>query len=156
MNLSELKNILQNLSEIRFVLPNGEIVPSHFHITEVGQVTKHFIDCGGVVRLEKTINFQLWQANDYDHRLSVSKLKDIIALSENKLQIEDGVIEVEYQQQTISKYGLEFKENEFHLTQKFTDCLAPDKCGVPQEKPKIKLSELTTTTSCCAPGTNCC
>jgi hypothetical protein len=154
MKLSELKHALVNLTDIHFVLPNGEKVPAHFHVTEIGQVTKHFIDCGGVVRIEKMISFQLWQSTDYDHRLSVNKLKEIISLSENLLQIEDGVIEVEYQQETISKFGLEYKENEFHLTAKFTDCLAPDKCGIPQEKPRIKLSELNATT-CCAPGQKC-
>lgn len=154
MKLSELKRALVNLTDIHFVLPNGEKVPAHFHVTEIGQVTKHFIDCGGVVRIEKTISFQLWQSTDYDHRLSVNKLKEIISLSENLLQIEDGVIEVEYQQETISKFGLEYKENEFHLIAKFTDCLAPDKCGIPQEKPRIKLSELNATT-CCAPGQKC-
>lgn len=155
MKLSELKNKLNQLSEIRFVLPNGDNVPAHFHVTEVGQVTKHFIDCGGIVRIEKTVNFQLWQSTDYDHRLSVEKLKEIISLSENRLQIEDGIIEVEYQQETISKFGLDFKENKFHLTTKFTDCLAPDKCGIPQEKPRIKLSEMNSS-SCCTPGQKCC
>jgi len=154
MKLSELKHALVNLTDIHFVLPNGEKVPAHFHVTEIGQVTKHFIDCGSVVRIEKMISFQLWQSTDYDHRLSVNKLKEIISLSENLLQIEDGVIEVEYQQETISKFGLEYKENEFHLIAKFTDCLAPDKCGIPQEKPRIKMSELNATT-CCAPGQKC-
>ena len=69
MKLSEIKNELQKLTSIAFQLPNGELVPSHFHVTEVGKVTKHFIDCGGTVRQEEVINFQLWEANDYDHRL---------------------------------------------------------------------------------------
>ena len=47
MKLSQIKNELQKLNTIAFQLPNGELVPSHFHVTEVGKVTKHFIDCGG-------------------------------------------------------------------------------------------------------------
>jgi hypothetical protein len=63
MKLSEIKNQLKNLSQIAFQLPNGELVPNHFHVTEVGKITKHFIDCGGVVRTEEVVNFQLWEAN---------------------------------------------------------------------------------------------
>ena len=35
---------------IQIMLPEGEFVPTHFHITEVGRVRKDFIDCGGTVR----------------------------------------------------------------------------------------------------------
>ena len=64
MKLSEIKNALKDLSVIAFQLPNGQLVPSHFHVTEVGKVSKHFIDCGGTVRKEEVVNFQLWEAND--------------------------------------------------------------------------------------------
>ena len=50
MKLSELKNKLSTVSNLTFVQPNGVFVPRHFHITEIGLVTKHFIDCGGTVR----------------------------------------------------------------------------------------------------------
>jgi len=30
-----------------FKLPEGTYLPAHFHMTEVGLVTKHFVDCGG-------------------------------------------------------------------------------------------------------------
>lgn len=50
MKLSEFKKQLSTVTELNFVLPNGTIVPQHFHVTEVGQVTKNFIDCGGTVR----------------------------------------------------------------------------------------------------------
>ena len=40
MKLSEIKNQLKNLTQIGFQLPNGELVPSHFHVTEVGLITK--------------------------------------------------------------------------------------------------------------------
>ena len=43
---------------------------------------KKFIDCGGVIRDEKVINFQLWYSVDEDHRLEAEKLRKIIALSE--------------------------------------------------------------------------
>jgi len=108
MRLSEIKNNLQGLKRIAFQLPNGELVPSHFHVTEVGKITKNFIDCGGTVRNEEVINFQLWNANDYDHRLHPEKLVKIIELSEKVLELKDSEIEVEYQGQTIQKFGLDF------------------------------------------------
>ncbi|KAB1066581.1 hypothetical protein F6U93_14280 [Tamlana haliotis] len=155
MTLSEVKNKLENLEQIGFQLPNGTLVPSHFHVTEVGKITKHFIDCGGTVRQEEVVNFQLWNANDYDHRLHPEKLLHIIELSEKTLEIGDLEIEVEYQDTTIGKYGLDFDGTNFLLTTKQTDCLAKDNCGIPEEKPKIKFSEFNTANSC-TPGSGCC
>jgi hypothetical protein len=124
-------------------------------VTEVGKVSRHFIDCGGTERHEVVINFQLWTADDYEHRLSTSKLSNIIALSEQTLQLEDAPIEVEYQGNTIGKYDLDFNGTHFLLIPKQTDCLAKDHCGIPEQKPKKRLSELQAT-SCCDPSSGCC
>ena len=157
MKLSEIKKTLINLDRISFELENGMRVPDHFHVTEVGVVTKHFIDCGGTVRNEKVVNFQLWEANDFDHRLEPSKLVNIIALSEKVLGIEDLEIEVEYQTATIGKYGLDFNGQKFILTSKHTACLANDACGIPNEKQKLSLSDLNSgSKNSCAPGGGCC
>ncbi|WP_438968864.1 DUF6428 family protein [Nonlabens sp.] len=155
MKLSQFKNQLIQLDKIAFELPDGNLVPSHFHVTEVGKVIKHFIDCGGKERLETVINFQLWEANDYDHRLHPEKLASIIDLSKEKLGLPDAEIEVEYQAGTIGKYGIDFNGKHFVLTNKLTNCLAPDSCGIPQEKPKLKISEIPAQNSC-APGSGCC
>lgn len=154
MKLSEVKNRLEQLEKIAFQLPNGELVPNHFHVTEVGKITKDFIDCGGTVRKEEVANFQLWNASDYDHRLHPEKLTAIIELSEKILELGDLEIEVEYQADTIGKFGLDFDGTNFLLTTKQTDCLAKDQCGIPTDKPKKKLSELTPTT-CCEPNSGC-
>lgn len=155
MKLSEIKNKLAQLETIAFKLPNGELVPNHFHVTEVGKITKHFIDCGGTVRKEEVVNFQLWNADDYDHRLHPEKLVHIIELSEKTLGIEDLEIEVEYQAETIGKFGLDFDGTNFLLTTKQTDCLAKDNCGIPAEKPKLQFSEMETGNTC-EPGSGCC
>jgi hypothetical protein len=155
MKLSEVKNKLNELNEISFQLPDGTMVPNHFHVTEVGKVTKHFIDCGGTVRNEEVVTFQFWNANDYAHRLHPEKLLNIIELSEEVLGIEDLEIEVEYQAETIGKFGLDFKGNSFVLTGKQTDCLAKDQCGIPEEKPRIKMVDLNNQNSC-TPGGGCC
>jgi len=157
MKISEIKNHLLNSNQIAFQLPNGELVPSHFHVTEVGVVSKHFIDCGGTVRKEEKANFQLWEADDYDHRLHPEKLSNIIELSEKVLEMGDLEIEVEYQGDTIGKYDLDFDGSNFLLLSKTTDCLAKDKCGIPEQKPKVKLSELNKeSVNACTPGGGCC
>ena len=155
MKLSEVKKALNELQTIAFQLPSGEKVPGHFHVTEVGKIIKNFIDCGGTVRKEEVANFQLWNANDYDHRLHPEKLLKIIELSEKVLGIEDLEIEVEYQADTIGKFGLDFDGMNFLLTSKQTDCLAPDKCGIPVEKTKLKMADIKTENTC-TPGGGCC
>ncbi|AVI51129.1 hypothetical protein C5O00_08055 [Pukyongia salina] len=155
MNLSQIKSILSEVNTISFQLPNGELVPNHFHVTEVGKIKKNFIDCGGTVRKEEVINFQLWDANDYDHRLHPEKLLHIINLSEKVLELQNSEIEVEYQGETIQKFGLDFDGEKFLLTTKYTDCLAKDNCGVPAEKQKVALADLSEE-PCCSPDGNCC
>ncbi|WP_407401820.1 DUF6428 family protein [Chryseobacterium sp.] len=155
MKLSEIKNILPTLENVQFQLENGKWVPEHFHVTEVGSVTKNFIDCGGVIRSEKIVNFQLWNANDFEHRLKPHKLLQIIKLSEEKLGIEDHDIEVEYQDTTIGKYDLEFNGKHFILKNKTTACLAEDACGIPAEKKNIKLAVIKKQNSC-TPDGGCC
>lgn len=160
MTLSKLKEHLVNLSAINFQLPDGSYLPSHFHVTEVGVVSKHFIDCGGTERKETVANFQLWEAGDYDHRLAPQKFLRILDLSRKILGDEDLEIEVEYQQETIGKFGLDFDGENFLLTTKQTACLASDACGVPAtaSKPKISLAVLGTADAqaCCTPGGGCC
>ena len=56
MTLNQLKTQLELQTTLAFELPDGSLVPNHFHITEVGKVTKHFIDCGGVIRKEEVVN----------------------------------------------------------------------------------------------------
>jgi hypothetical protein len=154
MKLSKIKEILPALDNVEFQLENGTFVPEHFHVTEIFFITKKFIDCGGTIRNEIVVNFQLWNANDFEHRLKPTKLLNIIKLSEEKLGIEDAEIEVEYQSETVGKYDLDFNGNQFVLKNKQTACLASDACGIPAEKQKVKLSELNN--ACCTPNSGCC
>ncbi|MBW1655994.1 DUF6428 family protein [Flavobacterium plurextorum] len=157
MKLSEIKEVLKTVEAVNFELPNGTFVPEYFHVTEVGLVTKNFIDCGGTVRKETVVNFQLWDASDYEHRLKPGKLIHIIELSEKVLGIEDHEIEVEYQNTTIGKYDLDFNGRNFTLLNKQTACLAQEQCGIASDKPKVKLSQLNTDNGAsCTPGGGCC
>ena len=89
MNIADFKNTLSTLDELTFVLPSGSYVAPHFHITEVGEITKKYVDCGGTVREEKIANFQLWTADDYDHRLNPQKVIDIIEMAEKEIGLEN-------------------------------------------------------------------
>lgn len=157
MKLSEIKNLLSTVENVDFQLPDGSFVPASYHITEVGIIEKNFIDCGGKIRKERVVNFQLWEGEDIEHRLKPGKLSKIIALSEKALNIEDLDIEVEYQSDTIGKYGLDYNGKNFMLTNKYTACLASELCGTNSGKTKVQLSEIIAENkSCCTPGGGCC
>ena len=156
MKLSEFKQLLSSSENISFQLENGELIPSHFHITELGTVTKLFMDCGGTVRNVQAINLQLWYAKDLKHKLNPKKLLSIISLSEKTLNIQDLEIEVEYQSHTIGKYNLAYNGDNFVLTSTTTNCLAEDQCGIDKEKTKLSLLEIQNNQNTCIPGNGCC
>src|SRR5271155_4761595 len=83
------------------MLPNGEFVPDHFHITEVGRVEKQFVDCGGTRREAISCVLQVWVANDKDHRLQSTKLGKIMNVAA-PLLAGDLPLVVEYGSDTVS------------------------------------------------------
>ncbi|MDG1063724.1 MAG: DUF6428 family protein [Flavobacteriaceae bacterium] len=155
MKISQVKSILDQITTMGFKLPDGGMVPAHFHVTEMGHVSKNFIDCGGTVRLENAVSFQLWHSDDVAHRLQPDKLRNIIEQFQNTFGTEDWEVDIEYQGATIQRYGLAFDGVNFLLTTKQTDCLAKDHCGIPEAKPRTRRSNLTVK-SACTPGGNCC
>lgn len=157
MKISEFKNRLEQVENFTIQLPNGTTIPAHFHITEMGLLTKNFIDCGNTIREEKLITFQVWFAGDLEHRLAPSKVFKIIDASKNLIGDADLELEVEYQtENTIGKFGLDFANDKFVLTPKETTCLASDHCGIPADKMKAKIGEWKEKVSCCTPDSGCC
>ena len=156
MKLSEFKKQLETNKQLQFILQNGQKVPSHFHITEIGVTTKQFTDCGNTFRTSKKITFQLWSSVDIHHRLEAQKVLKIINLVVNKLETDDLEIEIEYQQETVGKFGLDFIDNQFVLTKTFTDCLAKSNCGIPTDKIKATVNQLKEKVACCGAESNCC
>lgn len=146
MKLSTFKEHLQWVEYPIFQLWDWSLVPPHYHVTEIWVVTKKFIDCGGTMRVESLVSFQLWYSDDIEHRLSSEKLLGIIALFEEKISDEEYTVEVEYQWETIGKYWIMWLDNVFILTPKQTDCLAKDACGIPPAQKQQK--------TCC--GWGCC
>ena len=156
MKLSQLQSHLRSSEKINLSLPDGSAVPPHFHITEIGKVTRDFIDCGGKRRSTSYINMQILVAQDFDHRLSPEKLNRIIDQTAKGLDLDDIEVRFEYQQMSISTFGAQATTKGIELTPLHTACLAADECGIQQkvEKVKVKLSELTPS-SCCE-DTGCC
>jgi len=137
MRLKEFKERLQSHinegGELLFILEDGTLIPPYFHITEMGIKIKHFVDCGGTIRTEQYINFQIWTADDFDHRLTSQKLLELIGKNEGLFGKTDLEIEMEYQTNTIGSYALGESNHPnvlFTLKSKKTNCLAPDKCGI--------------------------
>lgn len=122
-------------ARLHLMLPGGEFVPAHFHITEVGRVQKDFVDCGGTVRATTACVLQVWVATDTDHRLSAGKLAGIMKVAAPLLKADALPVEVEYETSAVSQYpvaGVEVTPGGLlvHLGSKHTECLAPDRCGV--------------------------
>lgn len=135
-NLLAILNNSKPNCQLKIKLPGGDHVPEHFHITEVGHVTKRFIDCGGMTRSSDAIVLQAWIASDYQHRIDTAKLAKILTLAEWNLKLDNNLpVEIEYENETISQFpivGSELTEAGLILITeaKHTDCLAKDKCGV--------------------------
>lgn len=146
MNVQKLLEILEAHGEasLRFLLPSGQFIPDHFHVTEIGRVEKNFIDCGGTRRQSVSCLLQTWTASDVEHRLAAGKLAKIFKLAEPVLGSPDLPVEVEYGQDVASQYQLTAVDVlpsalVLVLVGKQTDCLARDRCGVGE----------CSTTGCC-------
>jgi hypothetical protein len=150
MKLQELRSILQAHPDAlpRFILPDGDEIPAHFHLTEVGHVAKNFIDCGGTIRQSEACVLQLWvNDDDLEHRLSAGKFASILALGERVLPHPALEAEVEWDccvtsQYPIASFSASDDRLEFMLSTKHTDCLAKEKCGVEDDGCGCRTAEL--------------
>ncbi len=158
MNLSELKSLLSEYANLHFQLrlPDGEPIPQSFHVTEVGRVHKTFLDCGGKLRESITCQLQVWVGPDYDHRIETGKMASILAKAGVYLPDESVPVEIEYEDRLISQYTIASHELTddaviLALAHKYTECLAPELCGLPSfdRLPGIGKSP------CCGPS-GCC
>lgn len=136
MKLPQLKSLLRAhpAAHPRFLLPGGGQIPAHFHLTEVGYVTKKFVDCGGTFREREACVLQTYVADDYEHRLEAERFADILDLGKPILPREDLEVEVEWDCCVISPYPIESArvsgdQIDFQLAANHTDCLAKEKCG---------------------------
>jgi hypothetical protein len=140
MTTAELVSVLEQhpTASLHFVLPSGECVPDHFHVTEVGRVQKSFIDCGGTRRDSAACLIQVWTAADFDHRLSARKLAGILQLAAALPVTPELPVEIEYGAAAAAHYTLSDVSMSPHgliltLSGKATDCLARERCGVSED-----------------------
>lgn len=160
MNITEFLSLLNEHADkpLLFVLPDGGMIPAHYHVTEVGHVAKNFIDCGGTRRELETCLLQTWVHDDVDHRLLSGKLAAIFERADDVLPHHNLPVEIEYEDGVVAQFPVESAEVidgalAFHLELKHTDCLARGIClpGECAPAPKIEAAA-----SCCTPGSKCC
>ncbi len=155
MKLSDLHHYLARAPHVRLRLPDGSAVPAHAHLTEVGESTRRFVDCGGTARHQRSITLQFWVADDTDHRLTPARMAEILERAQADLGLADLAVEVEYQgQHTVERYGLSADGGALRLTGLETACLAMERCGLPPRDivdvtPALELAT-------CSPGGGCC
>ena len=152
MKLSDLRAALERNPNTfpRFVLPDGDSIPAHAHVTEVGHVAKHFIDCGGVTARNETVVLQTHVGLDTDHRLRSDRFAKILQLGERVLPHDDLEVEVEYDCCVVAQYPVTaIKSAGDHLDiilgKRRTQCLA-------QERRK----EAAAPEACCAAAASAC
>ena len=167
MKIQPFLQTLASMSELRWALPDGSLVPAHAHVTEVALMTRRFVDCGGTHRMERRIQLQLWVANDVDHRLEPTKLLRIIRETEAWMEWDNHEVEIEYQGKTIERYGVEIMEGVLALQPLQTNCLAQDRCGLPMLEETSNSTRTVEETipqpksqapvvGRCKPGSGCC
>ena len=103
--------------------------------------------------LGNKLSIQLWVASDNDHRLKPDKVLDILKIAEKQFELSNIDVEVEYQQSTIGRFKLAFDGSVYQLINTHTTCLAQDKCGISQEKPRVRLTQKGLS---CNPESNFC
>jgi Family of unknown function (DUF6428) len=90
----------------RFVLPNGDHIPAHAHVTEVGHVIRNFIDCGGLIGKEEKILLQTHVGNDTDHRLRSDRFAKILRLGNRVIPSANLDVDVEYDCCVVAQYPI--------------------------------------------------
>jgi len=151
MTLHHLKNALKaNPKRFpRFVLPDGDYIPVHAHVTEVGHVVRNFIDCGGQPGKEKKVVLQTHIGNDTGHRLRADRFAKILELGNRVIPSADLDVDVEYDCCVVAQYPVaEARPDGEHLNlilrRGRTQCRARERRG----------SE--TAAGCCAASAACC
>ncbi|MFN2509419.1 MAG: DUF6428 family protein [Chthoniobacterales bacterium] len=134
MNLHQLKAVLRDHPGqlARFILPDGDQIPAHVHVTEVGHALRNYIDCGGATGKTEACLLQTWVGEDTEHRLTTDRLHEILLLGGRVLPHEDLEVEVEYDCCVVGQYVIGDAKGEgdhldLHLENKRTQCRARER-----------------------------
>jgi len=90
----------------RFVLPDGNYIPPHAHVTEVSHVIRNFIDCGGMIGKEEKIVLQTHVGDDKEHRLRSDRFAKILQLGNRVIRSVDLHVDVEYDCCVVAQYPI--------------------------------------------------
>ena len=148
MKLHDLKAVLRQHPDAvpRFILPDGDQIPAHAHVTEVAHEVKNFIDCGGMLGKSEAVVLQTHVMDDTEHRLSSERLAKILDLGDRVLPHDRLDIEVEYDCCVVAQYPiLEAKPTGKHLDlilkNKQTQCLARERANADAESSCCRTSQ---------------
>jgi hypothetical protein len=151
MTLRTLHTVLETNPELfpRFVLPDGDYIPAHAHVTEVGHVVRHFIDCGGLTGKEEKVVLQTHVGNDTEHRLRSDRFAKILELGNRVIPSADLNVDVEYDCCVVAQYPIaEARPESEHLNlilrRGRTQCRAQER------------RDSETAARCCATSVTCC
>lgn len=108
MTLRALKEILARHPATfpRFVLPHGDYIPGHAHVTEVGHMVKNYVDCGGETGRDEKVLLQTHVGRDIEHRLRSDRFEKILQLGQQVLPSDQLEVEVEYDCCVVAQYPL--------------------------------------------------
>jgi hypothetical protein len=151
MKIHELQRSLEMHPDSwpRFVLPDGSHIPRHAHLTEVGYVTRNFIDCGGLSGREEKVVLQTHVGDDTDHRLKSDRFSKILQLGMRVLPTSELDVSVEYDCCVVSQYPL----SEIRVTGKHLDLIlerGQTQCRA-RERAKAEQRD-----NCCSSAATCC
>ena len=151
MTLHDLQNALDANPRLfpRFVLPDGDYIPAHAHVTEVGHLVRTFIDCGGLSGKEEKVLLQTHVGSDTDHRLRSDRFAKILQLGNRVISSADLDVDVEYDCCVVAQYPIaEATSDSEHLNlilgRSRTQCRARER------------REAQTAADCCATSAACC
>jgi hypothetical protein len=151
MTFQGLQNALEANPRVfpRFVLPDGDYIPAHAHVTEVGHVVRNFIDCGGLSGKEEKVVLQAHVGNDTDHRLRSDRFAKILELGNSVIPSADLDVDIEYDCCVVAQYPIaEARPDGEHLNlilrRGRTQCRARER------------RESETAADCCTKSAPCC
>jgi hypothetical protein len=133
----------------RFVLPDGNYIPAHAHVTEVSHVVRNFIDCGSMTGKEEKIVLQTHVGDDKEHRLRSDRFAKILQLGNRVIRSVDLHVDVEYDCCVVAQYPIagarpEGNYLDLMLQRGRTQCRA-------RERRKAEVTH-----SCCQTASACC
>jgi Family of unknown function (DUF6428) len=151
MTLNDLQTVLMaNPNRLpRFVLPDGDYIPAHAHVTEVGHVIRNFIDCGGRTGKEEKVVLQTHIGSDTDHRLRSDRLAKILRVGNRVIPSADLNVDIEYDCCVVAQYPIAEAQPrgqylDLILQRGRTQCRA-------RERRETEIAG-----GCCAASTSCC